>query len=229
MPLRKKPGEQVVGEMACQVVPHQEDTQRWQPLVVLMRPEPRAPARSNRALGLRRPAHLRLTLQDRLQDLGQLLFEPGMQDRIRSREHPFGTHLTSRRAKQGQQFSRASTRILMRQATRVSLHVPVLSRLGNGLIRSGFILTPQLYPGQLGNTIGQFNQALFLLCLRIVDGDDARFAHTHRRACPTPGAAASEDVACGCRKTRRMVLAPIRGSRSRRRARCSNLSDQVAL
>src|SRR6266496_3326267 len=37
---------------------------------------------------------------------------------------------------------------------------------------------------------------LLLLCLRIVDGDDACFAHAHRRASPTPDAAASEDVAC---------------------------------
>src|SRR5204863_3595022 len=74
----KKPGEQVVGEMACQIVPHQQDAQRWQPLVALMRPEPSAPTRSNRALGFLWPTHLRLLLEDRLQDLGQFLFEPRM-------------------------------------------------------------------------------------------------------------------------------------------------------
>src|SRR6266567_1974647 len=178
------------------IIPHQQDAQRRQPLVVLMRPEPGAPACSKRALGFRWSAHLSLPLQDRLQDLAQFLFEPGMQDRIGSREHAFGTHQASRRAKQGQQFRRASTRILMGQAAWVFLQVPVFSRLGNSLIRSGFILAPEFDSSSLRDAVGQFNQALFLLRLRIVDGHDARFAHAHRRAGPTPGAAASEDVAC---------------------------------
>src|SRR5260221_5023968 len=83
----------------------------------------------------------------------------------------------------------------MRQPARVSLKVPVFSGLGNGLIGSGFILTPQLYSGHLSDAVGQFNQALFLLSLRIVDGDDACFAHAHSRAGLTPGAAAPEHVA----------------------------------
>ena len=90
--------------MARQIIPHQQDVQRWQPLVVLMLPEPGAPASSKRMLRLRRSAHLRLTLQDQLHDLGQFLFQPGMQDVSRNRERPCGTHLTGRRAKQGQEF-----------------------------------------------------------------------------------------------------------------------------
>src|SRR5450756_778 len=119
-----------------------------------------------------------------------------MQDRIGSREDPCGTHLTSRRAKQGQQFRCASPRILMGQLAWVSLHVPVFSWVGNSLIGSRFILAPEFYSSRLRDTVGQFNQALFLLRLRIMDGDHARFAHAHRRAGLTPGTAASEAVPC---------------------------------
>jgi hypothetical protein len=84
----------------------------------------------------------------------------------------------------------------MGQLAWVSLHVPVFSWVGNSLIGSRFILAPEFYSSRLRDTVGQFNQALFLLRLRIMDGDHARFAHAHRRASLTPGTAASEDVAC---------------------------------
>ncbi len=84
----------------------------------------------------------------------------------------------------------------MRQVARIALQVPVLSGLGNGLIGSSFILTPQLHPSQFGNTISEFNQTLFFLCLPIMNRDNPRFAHPQGGAGPTPGAAASEDVAC---------------------------------
>lgn len=84
----------------------------------------------------------------------------------------------------------------MGQQTWISQQVPILSWLGNRLIGSRFILTPQFYSCCLRNVVSQFNQALFLLCLRIVDRDDTCFTHAQSRTGPTPGAAASEDVAC---------------------------------
>ena len=77
-----------------------------------------------------------------------------MQDHIGSREHSFGTHLASRRAKQRQQFRRTSTRILMGQPEWVSLQVPVCSRLRNSLIRSRFILAPEFYSSGLRDAVG---------------------------------------------------------------------------
>src|SRR5260221_14574507 len=119
-----------------------------------------------------------------------------MEGGIGGRGLSFGTHLAKRRAKQGARFGRAPPCILMRLPARVSLQVPVFPRLGNGLIRSSFVLAPQLYSGRLSNAVGQFNQALLLLRLRIVDGNHARFAYAHRGTSLAPGATAPEDVAC---------------------------------
>lgn len=44
-------------------------------------------------------------------------------------------------------------------------------------VNTRFILAPEFYSRCLCDTIGQFNQTLFLLGLRIVDGDNACFAH----------------------------------------------------
>src|SRR5260221_6368995 len=119
-----------------------------------------------------------------------------MEDRIGSREHALGAHLTSRRAKQREEFGPAATHILMRQVARIALQVPVLSGLGNGLIGSSFILTPHLHPSQFGNTITESNQTLFFLCLPIMNRDNPRFAHPQGGAGPTPGPPPPEAEAC---------------------------------
>src|SRR5436305_2016760 len=47
------------------------------------------------------------------QDRGELLFEPGMQDRIGHRDDTFGAQDASRRTKEGQQFGGASPLVLV--------------------------------------------------------------------------------------------------------------------
>src|SRR2546425_7923771 len=84
-----------------------------------------------------------------------------MQDGIGSREDPFGPHLSSRRAKERQEFSRASPHILMRLDGRLALRVPVFPWLGNGLIGSSFVLAPQRESCLFRSLVGVLNQAFF--------------------------------------------------------------------
>ncbi len=88
-----------------------------------------------------------MLLLDLHQLVQQLLFEPGMQDHIGCREHSLGMHDAGGGTKEGEQFGRASALLLVRQQTGLANRVPVLARLGNGLIRPRFILIPQFQSG----------------------------------------------------------------------------------
>jgi hypothetical protein len=73
------------------------------------------------------------------QDLRELLFEPGMQDRIGHRDHPFGADLAGGRTKEREQFGRASSLVLMWLQSRVAFGLPRGPRLRDGLIRPSFV------------------------------------------------------------------------------------------
>src|SRR6266700_640909 len=78
-----------------------------------------------------------------LENGGQFPLEPGMQDRIRALLDWLGTKFPSGRSKQGEEFARLATNILMILGRWLSLWLKAETWMGNGLIRSCFILTPQ--------------------------------------------------------------------------------------
>lgn len=67
-----------------------------------------------------------------------------MNDHVGGRRNPFDAHLTGRRMEQGQQFGRAVADIFVWLLTRCATQLPTGSGIRNGLIRSRFILTPDL-------------------------------------------------------------------------------------
>ena len=73
-------------------------------------------------------------LLDLGEHLAQLFFEPGMQHGVGSPEDAFGTQVARGRAKQGQQFGRASTFVLMRLHGGMALRLPRRSGLRDGLL-----------------------------------------------------------------------------------------------
>ncbi len=88
-----------------------------------------------------------MLLLDLHQRLQHLLFEPRMQDHIGCPEHALGLHDAGGGTKEGEQFGRAPALLLVRQKTGLANRVPVLARLGNGLLRPRFILIPQVQSG----------------------------------------------------------------------------------
>lgn len=88
-----------------------------------------------------------------------------MQDDIGSREYAFGSHLASRRAKQRQEFGCAPAHVLLGLHGRLALWVPSFSRLGNSLIRSGFILAPQRQSCRFRQLVGLLDQPFFSAAL----------------------------------------------------------------
>jgi hypothetical protein len=108
-----------------------------------------------------RHTHRKWLLIQLIEDGLQLILEPGMQYGIGCREHSPGSHLTGCRAKEREQFGRAPTNVLVWLHGRLALLVPVCSRLGNGLIRSGLIFTQVQDPGRFRLLVGLLEQAFF--------------------------------------------------------------------
>ena len=65
-----------------------------------------------------------------------------MQDGIGTRGDAFDADLAARGMKQGQQFGRPIFGIFVRLLARFSFRLPMLTRIGDGLIRARFILCP---------------------------------------------------------------------------------------
>ena len=101
--------------------------------------QPRLPTCAQRAFLFRRQFCSWVRLLNLGQHLQQLLFEPGMQDRIGSREHSLGVHLARRRAKERQQFGGATALVLMGLCSGMPLRLAGGPRLGDGLIGSSFV------------------------------------------------------------------------------------------
>jgi hypothetical protein len=96
-----------------------------------------------------------------LQDRGELLFEPGMQDGVGGALHRFGSQFSSGRAKQGQQFGGITSEVLMILSNWVSFGLPGRSSLGDGLIGPGFILTPDLQSQPFSRQVRSLNDRFF--------------------------------------------------------------------
>ena len=84
-----------------------------------------------------------------------------MQHRIGGRQDAFGLNQASGWAKERQQFGGASAHVLVWLYGRLAFQVPVCSRLGNGLIGSGFILTQLHNAGGFCLLVGLLDQVFF--------------------------------------------------------------------
>jgi len=68
----------------------------------------------------------------------------------------FDPHLTAGRVEKGEQFGGAVTDVLVGLLTRASGGLPTGSGVRNGLIRTGFVLTPDLNAQPFAQRIGRF-------------------------------------------------------------------------
>jgi len=84
----------------------------------------------------------RLRGRQRRHDIGEFLFKPGVQHRVRSTGHALDAHLAGGRVKQRQQLGCAMAHVLVRVATRADRRLPAGARLGDGPGRTRFILRP---------------------------------------------------------------------------------------
>ena len=74
-----------------------------------------------------------------IQDLGQLLYEPGMQHRIGDGADSFGPYMAGGWTKEGEQFGGSPALILVRLQGWVRSRLPAGPWLRDSLIGSGFI------------------------------------------------------------------------------------------
>jgi hypothetical protein len=88
----------------------------------------------------------------------QRVLEPGMQDRMRDREHSLGAHCAGRRAQQRQQLGRPAADVLMGPGGGMARGMPGLPRLGNGLLGAGFVLAPQRHAAGFCLGVGRRDQ-----------------------------------------------------------------------
>lgn len=123
--------------------------------------QPRFPLRTHRTLLLRRQAFSGMLLLNLGQDFAELFFEPGMQDRIGDRLDSFRPQVTSRWAKEGEQFGGASTLIFVWVQSRMPFWLPGTARLGDGLIGSGLVLIELDNPCGLSLRARQLDQSFF--------------------------------------------------------------------
>src|SRR4051795_12276502 len=139
-------------------------------------------------------------------------------------------HRPAGRMEQRQQLGRTVAHVLVRVAGRVPGRAPLLPRVGDRLKGTGFVLAPHGQPQPLALGIGGLDQ-LFLGSVSgsvTVTVPDLRLrstrpvAHQLRSRC---------HVSPVSRKTRQMVKTLTRGRSSGacRRARCSVVSDHVAV
>lgn len=84
-----------------------------------------------------------------------------MQHGIGHRDDPFGADLSGGRAKEREQFSGASPRVLMRLPRWVAFRLPRDSRLRDGLIGSRFIFVELDDPSSFRLLVRQFDQPFF--------------------------------------------------------------------
>lgn len=139
----EQPADDRPTQMAGQVVPDEQQTERRQRLGRLVA-EPVCPARQRWPLlvgasdGWQRREHL-----------GQFSLEPGMEDGVRRVGGAFRPHLASGRTEQGQQFGGPATDVLVRAERGLSHRCPGCPRLRNRLVRPGLILAPDWEPSRL--------------------------------------------------------------------------------
>jgi hypothetical protein len=84
-----------------------------------------------------------------------------MQDGVGRALYWFGSQFSAGRAKQGQHFSGVTSEVLMILSNRVSFGLPGWPGLGNGLIGSCFVFTPDLQSQPFSQQIGSLNHRFF--------------------------------------------------------------------
>jgi hypothetical protein len=143
----------------------------------------------------------------------------------------FGSQFSGGRPKQGEQFGRQAPDIVVILSNWVSFELPGWPRLGNGLIRSCFILTPDRQPETFSDQVGAFNDHLFLRGVGIITlFDHPIFSLAQGDAGPTPGTALLPSVARFVQDMYNRKGAHVgKPSGASRSARCKVERDQVAV
>lgn len=133
-PVLEEPDDQLRSVVSGEVVPHQQEPQRRQGRAGRMA-EPMLPAAQRRAgcWGQWREG---------IKNRQQSLLAPRVQHGVRRIGHAFRPHGPRRRVEERQQFGGPAPQVLVRQAWRLAPRRPALPRLGDGLVRPGFISTP---------------------------------------------------------------------------------------
>src|SRR5512135_243883 len=152
------PPHEIAAVMACQIIQNEQHAQgRVHPIQL-------------RGLGKRVPILPPSSFWDlfcngwtRLENGGQFLLEPGMQDGIRTLIDRLGSQLSSRRSQQRQQFAGLATNVLVVLACWLPLWLKGGTGMRNGLIGTRLIFTPQRQSQALCSHIGSFNHRLFFL------------------------------------------------------------------
>lgn len=131
------PTHQIAAVMACQIIQNEQHAQgRVHPIQLL--------GGGKRVPILPPPPFWDLFWSGwtRLENGSQFPLEPGVQDGIRARINRFSSQFTGGGPKQGEQFTRVATKVLMILARWSALRLKGVARMRNGLIRTGLIFTP---------------------------------------------------------------------------------------
>jgi hypothetical protein len=158
--MREEPEHEVWRMVPFQIIKNQQHAHRWQ-VSGQGRPyrqigEPGVPGCSDSFLW-----HVDRWCGQRVQDSGQLLLEPRMEHCIRTTGDAFDPHSPVAGMEQGQKLGRSIADIFMRLALWLSFCSPTLSRIRNGLERTGLVGTPGGQAQPFTNVIRLLDQ-LFL-------------------------------------------------------------------
>jgi hypothetical protein len=84
-----------------------------------------------------------------------------MQDGVGGMLHQLGSQFSGGWTKQGEQFHRQASDILVSLSHWLTFHLPGRPGLGNGLIGSGFVLTPHLQSQLFCRQVRPLNHRFF--------------------------------------------------------------------
>jgi hypothetical protein len=84
-----------------------------------------------------------------------------MDDGIGGSSNAFDEHLSIGGVKQGKHFGCAIPTIFMRLLQGMSSQFPTVTRIGLGLVRTGFIFTPDAQAQRFAHDIGLFDELFF--------------------------------------------------------------------
>ena len=85
-------------------------------------------------------------LRGGLQNVGEFVLQPGMQDTVGRTGDSLRSHFPGRWSEQGEQFGRTAAHVLVGLTCRLAARGPSCTRLGDRLIGTSFVLTPDRDP-----------------------------------------------------------------------------------
>src|SRR5437660_9201176 len=112
-----------------------------------MWPQPSVPLRTQRTLGFRGKLFSWMRLLNNDRQRGEFLFQPGMQDRVGHREHPYGVEDTGRGPKERHEFGGAPALVFVRLEHWMTFWLPRGPRLRDSLVRPRFVFIQLHNPG----------------------------------------------------------------------------------